>query len=118
MEDHRRYLPTAVLTGLVLASPIPWRRRGWALLWGILLVNAFVVVRLAVAIMWGFRNVDLFVFGPFWNKAVDVAHDVISISTVTSCVVPALIWLLVSFRRDDWGVIGVAIPHPPHQTTV
>ena len=110
------YLPTIALTALVLATPIPWRRRGWALLWGILLVNGFVVVRLAVAIIQGFRNVDLFVFSPFWNRAVDVTYDVVSISTVTSCVVPALIWLLVSFRREDWGEILKNIPRQPDDT--
>ena len=99
------YLPTAVLTALVLATPIPWRRRGWALLWGILLVNGFVVVRLAVAIMRGFRNVDLFVFSSFWNRAVDTIYDVVSISTVTSCVVPAVIWMLVCLRREDCAVL-------------
>ena len=97
------YLPTTVLMALVLASPVAWSRRGWALVWGMLLVNGFVAARMAIAFIYGFRKVDLFVFSPFWNRAVDIAYQAVSFSTVTSCVVPALIWILVTFRRSDWA---------------
>ena len=99
------YLPTATLIALILATPIRLSRRGRALLWGIILVNGFVALRVAIAILREFPNVDLFVFSPFWGRVIEVTHDVVSVSTVTSCVVPALIWLLVTFRHEDWGAI-------------
>lgn len=44
------YGPTVVLITLVLATPILWARRGWALLWGLLLIHAFIALRLTLTL--------------------------------------------------------------------
>jgi hypothetical protein len=36
------YFPTVILAGLILATPVPWRRRALALLWGLLLIHGFI----------------------------------------------------------------------------
>jgi len=95
------YLPTAALTALVLATPVSWLRRGWAMVFGLAIVHAFVALRVAIAAFRWFREVDLFVFGGLGNWLVDLSFEVVSVSTVTSCVVPVLIWGAVTFRRSD-----------------
>ena len=105
------YLPTITLIVLVLATPVTWSRRGTALFWGLLLVHGFVAIRLAVSLMYGFRSIGLFIYGPTINRAVDITYEVVAISTVTSHVIPALIWVLVMFRRSDWVVADD--PTPP-----
>ena len=40
--------PTALTIALILATPIPWRQRAWALLWGLLLIHAFILFSLQV----------------------------------------------------------------------
>ena len=102
---HAGYLPTATLIALVLATPTPWSRQWRALLLGLALVNGFVVVRVALALVRGFRGVDLFVYGPFGDAVVDIAFQAVFVSSVTSCVVPALIWILVTFRREDFDTV-------------
>ena len=100
---YASYLPTVTVTALILAAPIPWSRRWRALPLGLLLVHVFIAFRVAVSVLHGFRGVDLFVFSPLWNRAVDLGYEILSISTVTSCLVPALIWIVVSLRSDDFG---------------
>lgn len=104
------YLPTITLIVLVLATPVTWSRRGTALVWGLLLVHLFVALRLAVSLVYGFRFIELFVYGPSINRAVDITYEVVAISTVTSHVIPALIWVLVMFRRSDWVVTDEPTP--------
>ncbi len=95
------YLPTAAVIALILATPTPWSRRWRALLLGLFLVNGFVAIRVAISLVSEFRLADLFVYGPFWDRAIDVMYDAVAVSTVTSIVIPAMIWVLVTFRRDD-----------------
>jgi len=45
------YMPVAALVALILATPITWRRRGLALLWGLPLVHGFVVLRVALLLL-------------------------------------------------------------------
>ena len=39
------WLPTVLTMALILATPIPWRRRGLALLGGLILVQGFILFR-------------------------------------------------------------------------
>lgn len=104
------YLPTITLIVLVLATPVTWSRRGTALVWGLLLVHGFVACRLAVSFVYGFRRIGLFDYAPSINRAVEITYEVVAISTVTSHVIPALIWVLVMFRRSDWAVADEPTP--------
>ncbi|MFH1746416.1 MAG: hypothetical protein ABIG44_05155 [Planctomycetota bacterium] len=101
---HKGYLPTISLIALVLATPIPWRRRGWALLWGLLLINAFVALRTALAILNAFVN-----DGPASQTTSLFARELCRGLTVALAETPAsyfigsiLIWIVVTFRRGDW----------------
>ena len=108
------YVPTAVLVGLVLATPIPWPRRRRALFWGLILVHGFVVLRLGLVILDGLSRSDAlapFIWGPFWGKVLSRAAPALGHTPAGSYIVPVLIWVFVSFRRRDWfALFGQAQP--------
>ena len=102
------YLPTILTLALILATPLPWRRRAAALCGGLLLVTLFV------AIMPGFQTYYFFdrrenhlVFEyvpwlyPAWKMLV---HTLAQLSRWATpyYLVPILIWIFVAFRREEW----------------
>ncbi|MDD5328118.1 MAG: hypothetical protein PHY02_09960 [Phycisphaerae bacterium] len=98
------YIYAAFLTALILAGPIPWRRKGWALLWGMILIHAFIVLKLAIWITYGLNKepLSIVVLSPFWNKALLLTIQVFASNLTFGLVVSVFIWVLVSFRREDW----------------
>ena len=115
------YLPLAAFLAPMLATPIPWTRRWKALLWGVFWVHVFVVLRIFLQVLYGFcihpPPTGLFLPGPFWMKVIGVSTDVISVSPVTTFVVPIFIWILVSFRREDWAKILETAPVTQNPTS-
>lgn len=103
------YLPTAFTLSLILASRTPWKRRIISLVLGFLLIQVFVSFDMWLRIR-GFLSagqqsplhvIALYPPGGFWS----IAHKVISLSPVTPYIAPAIIWLLVTFRKQDWDQI-------------
>jgi len=95
------WVPTALTMALILATPVPWRQRGWALLWGLLLIHAFILFSLQVWI-WDESPAVSLTNPPSWVKT---AWDELEYALVTqlgaSFSVPILIWILVTIRRED-----------------
>ncbi len=108
-NSHRiGYLFMAFLSSLILATPVSWRRRGWALFWGLILIHGFVYLQLAIRILQTFVNVprlSLFVLSPFWKQVLSVVHQELAVYVTLGFIVSVLIWILVSFRREDWSKI-------------
>lgn len=98
------YIFIAFLTALILATPIGWRRRGWALLWGMILLHGFIIFILAAWILRGFNSeaVSLLVLSPFWQRVLLLTVYVFVHNLTFGFVVCVFIWILVSFRREDW----------------
>lgn len=114
------YVPTALVVSLILATPIRWRRRLWALLWGLLLINAFIIIRLFLQILGAFSGViltdagvalssdhPLVIFSPglFWMRCLGFLLVVFLVSSAGNFVVPVFIWALATFRPRDWRKI-------------
>ena len=102
------YIPTALLASLVLCTPVPWKRRWWAFGWGMLLVNCFVLIRVGALILWKFRATDypgLYAVSPGMEETLARLSNLVSLSPVTSCVVPVLLWMLLTPRRADWAAV-------------
>ena len=102
------YKPTAFVLALTLATPIPWRRRWWALLWVFLLVNVYVALRVVVFLLAAFsgdNSLALFTLGPFGKSALDYLHWVVVTSFAGWLILPLPIWAFVSLRREDWRTI-------------
>ncbi len=107
------YLPTAFTAALVLATPIPWRRRGWALLWSTVLISAFVGLQLGLHLLNAFsdpNHLNQFAFSPWMKALLVVALKVVAISPVTAYIAPVFIWALVTFRREDWAALVTSAP--------
>jgi hypothetical protein len=92
--------PTALVMALILASPLPWRRRLFALGWGILGVQIVVMVILAFAIWNESSEVGLVTISPFWKVVVSGwQHSMVALFSLAA---PILIWLLVTIRGRDF----------------
>ena len=104
--------PLALLIALILASPLAWRRRLRALLLGALCSHGFMLLTLGVATWNEAMEIGLVTLTPFW-KAVAVACKELLTRQIT-LVVPVLIWILVTFRREDFtgkrGLLALGSP--------
>jgi hypothetical protein len=101
------YWPTALLIALVLATPVAWSRRGWALLWGLLLIHAYIALKLTLTLAAnGFavpgKRYALFDPSPFWRDILVQVEGVVSDNPVFPFVVALFVWLLVTLLGGMW----------------
>jgi hypothetical protein len=102
------YMYTAFMTALILATPIPFRRKGWALLCGLILMHGFIALKLAIRILHAFNSepqLSLFAPNPFWKQVLSITHEAFAVNVTFGFIVSFFIWILVSFRREDWSRI-------------
>jgi hypothetical protein len=103
------YWPTAFFLALVLAKPLPWKRKGWAVLWGLVLVHLFIALRLTLTLMKSGFAADkayaLFELSPFWTRVLARVEGVIVDNPTVSFVVATFIWFIVAFTRREWGAL-------------
>jgi len=90
--------PLALLTALIIATPIPGRRRIRALAFGMLAIHTFLLLFLAVAIWNESTEISLVSLTPFWKSAANEAKDMLVHQIGLA---PLLVWVLVTFRRED-----------------
>ena len=106
LNTHQHgYAPTAVVVALVLATPIPWRRRWRALLWGVLAVQGFVALRVSLLLLeWisGDNPIACLTLSPFWAQVLNQALAVLVKAPPSVYVVPLFIWIVVTLRRADF----------------
>ena len=99
------YLPTALVITLILATGISWRRRFWALVWGLVWIHVFIAFLLGlmiVALICAHPQLGLFEVSPFWQKAVSLLREFFLNRVGTPLATAVPIWMVVTFRRDDW----------------
>lgn len=97
--------PTALVLALVAATPIAWRRRWRALLWGFACIQVIVLCFLAFRIWYESAEVALVTFTPFWKNAADGFNDLVIWQY--TLVFPVVVWIFVTFRGEDlMGTIG------------
>lgn len=98
------YFPTAFVVALVLASPVPWRRRFKALGWGLLLITLLVGLRLLLVIATVYNGGEppaLYNLSPFWGGVLsDVKVNLVD-APASHFVIPVFVWILVAIRRQD-----------------
>jgi hypothetical protein len=98
------YRALVFFVAIVLATPIAWKRRVWALVWGMLLVNVFVTLRVWFKLYDGFSNPGPAHFFQLSESTKALLHWCTLIlfhAPELNFIVPAFIWILVSFRRND-----------------
>lgn len=100
------YAPTTFLVALILATPLTWRRRLIALLWGLVLTHAWIAFSMLLLIVHGYSRGDvisIFDVSPFTRDVLAFLREALVQAPVIKYTVPAVIWMLVSFRRSDWA---------------
>jgi len=100
-SSRSAYWPTAMLIALVLATPLSWSRKGWALLWGLTLIHVFIALRLTLTLLGGGFAVPekayaLFHPAAFWQRVLTGGQNVLADNPTVSFVVPVFIWFLVA----------------------
>lgn len=90
---------TALLIALVVATPIGWWRRCWAMLWGILAIQGFILVVIGFSLWNESRYVDLVKLSPFMQSAADKIQNMLA--SQFNIALPVLLWLVVTFRSED-----------------
>jgi hypothetical protein len=109
------YTPAALLVALVLATPVPWPRRGRALLIGLVLVHGFIALRLWVSLLWGFSLVQfggkpMLELSGLGSWLVRRADQLLAGNLYITYLVPAMIWLVLTVRPEDLR----ALQETPH----
>ncbi|HRY33192.1 MAG TPA: hypothetical protein P5531_09530 [Bacteroidales bacterium] len=110
---YRGYLPTVLLIALVLASPVPWRRRLLALFAGFTLVTLLVLFKAWLGIVEICREnqwLDLVHYAGFSNWLFELTSRIFFQSTGTVFYFVVAIWVLVTFRKNDLQKMGMLIP--------
>jgi hypothetical protein len=95
------WVPTALTLGLVAATPIPWRRRVTALVGGWVLVHLFIFFTLQAWVWNNSSDVSLLALPAFWQRVVGELNYALLNQIGASFSVPVIIWILVTFRRQD-----------------
>jgi len=104
---YGEYMNIAFMSALILATPISCKRRTKALFWGLILINFFFVFKLAVLVIFHFSTEPVFIFvlTPFWEQVWSIIYRELVVNRTFGFIASVFIWVLVSFRREDWGRI-------------
>jgi hypothetical protein len=102
------YTSAAFLTALLVSTPLPFRRRVGAWLWGMLLIHAAVGLTLFLYITYLFGSnpeIATFSLSEFSQEALAELTRLVLFAPFFSLVVPTFIWVLVTFRSEDLAMI-------------
>ena len=98
------WVPTALLIALIGSTPLPWWRRVRALAGGLIAIHAFLLLAIGIYVL---NHADkdsglsVVTFSPFVKTIMSGLEETFIIQMGPGFVVAVLIWILVSFRRDD-----------------
>lgn len=114
------YVPVAMVIALVLATPMRWSRKGWAVIWGLLLVQAFIAVRVSVLLLHhGFaaseKQYVLFRPGPFMTGLLGRVNEVLADNPTFAYIGPPVgVWLIILFGFGMLDRRRTAKANPAH----
>ncbi len=95
------WVPTALTTALVVATPIAWPRRLTALAGALVLIHLFILFTLQAWIWDNSADLSLVTLSDFARRVVGELDYALVTQLGASFTVPVLIWVLVTFRRQD-----------------
>ena len=102
------YMSTILLVSLVLATPIVWKRKLVSLIIGLVLLTLFIMFKQWIHLL--FLNISnpwlrLYQFNDAQKTIIEYLYPKLADSLGTSWFVVVVIWLLISFRKDDLKMI-------------
>ena len=89
------YIHIAFLAALVVATPLPLRRRGQALIWALVLMHAFIALKIAIIIM-SLLNIAVGKNCGLADRNIELTEYI-----ANGFIIAFLIWVLVSFRGKN-----------------
>jgi hypothetical protein len=99
------YIPTILIASLVLASPVPWKRRLIALAAGLFLVTLMIMFKQWIALLW-LSEVSPFLelthFTGISKKILTFFNTFIAEFSSSLLYFVVGVWLLVTFRISDF----------------
>jgi hypothetical protein len=95
------WLQFSFYLALVGATPVPWRRRVWALFWGILAANVLLALTLAAVITDHASDISMVALSPFWKTAVTGLAKLLIVVSGPSTLAYFVIWPFACFRREN-----------------
>jgi len=102
------YWPLAFMFALVLAKPLPIKRKLWAFALGMAATEAFVLFRLTLhladACFFADKKYALYVLGDTAHGILHQIKQIVVDNPTSSFVAPLLIWIFVAVTRQDWAV--------------
>lgn len=110
------YSPAAFFTALLIATPLPFRRRAGAFVWGMLLIHAAVTLTLFLRITLAFgtnSHIATFSMGEFAQTTLAGLIRLVLFVPFFSLVTPIFIWILVTFRTEDLDLMVHGPPRSP-----
>lgn len=106
----RGYLMTIFYLALVFASPVPLKRKAISGLVGFLLVQGFIIFRLYIGMCYTIQEnpkLEILDPSPFMQSVVSVLDLALVRNIVLAFIIPLLIWILVTFNREDRQTLKV-----------
>lgn len=103
------YLPTAFTIALILATPIPMKRRALALVAAVALISCFVVFQYYlrfVDVLSQPNPMNVYHLAPFTKGTVRILIKILSLTPVTGYMAPVFIWSIVIFRRGQLSMLA------------
>lgn len=98
------WIPTALLMALIISTPIPWRRRLWALAIGMVTIHLFIVF-IGEIYLWNetlpLEGSDTPVPERIERWIAGGLEETLVVQLGASFVVPAIVWIMVTFNRED-----------------
>ncbi len=102
------WIPTALTVALIVASPVPWRRKIGALVAGLVAVHLLILFTIETAIWSESTGLGLLHLSPFEQAVADGLKYTCLDQLGLSFSAPVVIWLLVTFRARDAAKFRVA----------
>jgi len=99
------YLPTATTIALLLALPIPFRRRCTLLIGAVIAVHGFIVARVFILVANGLNEptpAATLSLGPAASRMLTNANSIFVETTTVTFVIPAIIWLAITIASGTW----------------
>ena len=90
---HMGYLSTAFLVALTIATPLPWRRRAWALVIGLVLIQAFILLRawLLIVNLGSMETIGLYHLGSWARRIFSVTFQLLVKSPEVKFLAPVIV---------------------------
>ena len=99
-------IPTALLIALIFATPVSWWRRARALGWGLVWCHGYILAALFITICQQYQaapsGLGVFEWSPLGRRIIGALHEILVEHIGTQMAFTVVVWVLVTFSREDW----------------